>query len=207
MSQSARTELPFDDVLTAVVAGDADAVAAALSSSSGHPSWIDARVETDRFVPEIACLVYIGDTVLHVAAAAYQAAIVRRLVRDGANVGARNRRGAEPLHYAAVGLPGAPSWNPCPQQATIAALLAAGANPNTFDKSGITPLHRAVRTRCAAAVGALLAGGADPSLATKSGSSPLRLAMIASGRGGTGSDEAKAQQAEIIRLLKACGAS
>ncbi|MEM9030500.1 MAG: ankyrin repeat domain-containing protein [Pseudomonadota bacterium] len=207
MSQSVGAELSFDDMLTAVVAGDADAVTAALSSSSGRASWIDARVEADRFVPEIACYVYVGDTALHVAAAAYQVAIVRRLVRDGANVCARNRRGGEPLHYAAVGLPGAPSWNPRQQHETIAALLAAGANPNAVDKSGTTPLHRAVRTRCAAAVEALLTGGADPSLVTKSGASPLRLAMTASGRGGTGSDAAKAQQAEIVRLLEACDAS
>jgi ankyrin repeat protein len=47
---------------------------------------------------------------------------------------------------------------------TIAHLIEAGADPNPTDKSGVTPLHRAVRTRCAAAVKALLEAGADPRL-------------------------------------------
>jgi hypothetical protein len=66
---------------------------------------------------------------------------------------------------------------------------------------GVTPLHRAVRNRCAAAVQALLAAGADRRRKNGSGSTPAQLAKVTSGRGGTGSPEAKAQQAEILRLL------
>jgi ankyrin repeat protein len=75
----------------------------------------------------------------------------------------------------------------------VAALLAAGADPNATDKSGVAPLHRAVRTRCAAAVAALLDGGADPRLPNRRGSTPLQLANRATGRGGSGSPEAKAE--------------
>ena len=39
-----------------------------------------------------------------------------------------------------------------------------------------------------------------------SGSTPLHLAVQTTGRGGSGSEEARRQQAEIIRLLLARGA-
>jgi hypothetical protein len=66
----------------------------------------------------------------------------------------------------------------------------------------VTPLHRAVRTRCAAAVGALLDGGADTRRKNRSGSTPMLLAAQNTGRGGTGSPEAKAQQDVIVRMLE-----
>jgi hypothetical protein len=61
------------------------------------------------------------------------------------------------------------------------------------------PLHRAVRTRCAAAVKALLDSGADARAVNRKGSTPMLLATQSTGRGGTGSVAAKAQQAEILR--------
>jgi ankyrin repeat protein len=99
-------------------------------------------------------------------------------------------------------MPGAPTWNPDAQAEIIAVLIAAGADPNATDSSGVMPLHRAVRTRCAAAVSALLAGGADAHAKNKSGSSPMQLATRNTGRGGAGSPEAKTQQIEIVRLLE-----
>lgn len=120
---------------------------------------------------------------------------------------ARYRRGAEPLHYAVDGVPGSRSWDPAAQAATVASLIDAGADPNTVDQSSVTPLHRAVRTRCAAAVRALLDGGADARRRNKSGSTPMRLATRNTGRGGSGSPESKAQQQEIIRLLEQHGAT
>jgi hypothetical protein len=84
----------------------------------------------------------------------------------------------------------------------IAPLIRAGADPNAVDNSGVAPLHRAVRTRCAAAVRALLDGGADVRRKNKSGSTPMLLATQNTGRGGTGSPEAKAQQDKIVRLLE-----
>jgi ankyrin repeat protein len=93
------------------------------------------------------------------------------------------------------------------QAATIAILIEAGADPNSLDKSGVAPLHRAVRTRCAAAIEALLEGGADACARNKSGSTPLLLASQNTGRGGSGSPEARAQQEEILRLLQAHGAT
>jgi ankyrin repeat protein len=151
--------------------------------------------------------VYGGDTALHVAAAGHRPELAHLLLSAGADVSARNRRGAQSLHYAADGTPGGTNWNPHAQAATIACLLEAGADPNAADGSGVAPIHRAVRTRCAAAVRALLDGGADPRRTNSSGSTPMTLATHNTGRGGTGSAQAKAQQAEITRLLVLHGAA
>jgi ankyrin repeat protein len=158
-----------------------------------------------HYLHAIAHYVYAGDTALHIAAAAYQKDIVGDLIALGADVRASNRRGAEPIHYAADGVPGSRASNPRAQAATIACLVGAGADPNALDNSGVTPLHRAVRTRCAAAVRALLDGGADIHAKNKSGATSLRLATRSTGRGGSGSAEAKTAQQEILRLLEAAG--
>lgn len=158
---------------------------------------------TDYFFEEISHYAYAGDTALHIAAAAHQLSIARHLVSKGARVGARNRRGAEPLHYAADGVPGSPGWDPEAQAAVVAFLIGAGADPNAVDKSGVAPLHRAVRTRCAAAVRALLANGADPRRLNGSGSTPLQLATQNTGRGGSASAIAREQQRQILELLRA----
>jgi Ankyrin repeats (3 copies)/Ankyrin repeat len=162
--------------------------------------------ERTYYLAEIAHYAYAGDTPLHIAAAAYQRDIAEALVSRGANVRARNRRGAEPLHYATDGIPGSPSWSPDAQHAVVEFLIGAGADPNAEDKSGVTPLRRAVRTRCSSAVRALLANGADALRKNKRGSTPLHLAVQNTGRGGTGSAAAREEQTEIIRLLLRHGA-
>ena len=161
----------------------------------------------DYYLADLGHYLYAGDTALHIAAAAYRLPIVRQLIALGADVGARNRRGAEPLHYAADGSPGSPRWNPGAQAATVTCLIQAGADPNAADKSGVAPLHRAVRTRSAAAVQALLEGGADAGRKNKSGSTPMQLATWTTGRGGSGSPESREQQQEILRLLERHGAT
>ena len=170
------------------------------------PVGASRKTSTPYFLREIGHHVYAGDTALHIAAAGYRAGIARELIAHGADAGARNRRGAEPLHYASDGGPGSQYWNPEGQAAIVEYLIRAGANPNAKNKNGVAPLHRAVRTRCAAAVRALLAHGAEPRRRNASGSTPLHLAVQNTGRGGSGAAEAKAQQAEIIRLLMAHGA-
>jgi len=158
------------------------------------------------FFNEIMHYAYAGDTALHIAAAAYQRDIAEELVSRGANVRARNRRGAEPLHYAADGIPGSDAWDPDAQYAVVELLITAGADPNAADKSGVTPLHRAVRTRCAAAVRVLLANGADPRRKNGSGSTPLHLAVQNTGRSSAGTAIARDEQEKIIRILLAHGA-
>ena len=177
-----------------LLARQAIATGATREAASGH------------FFEEITHYAYAGDTPLHIAAAAYQTGIAEELVSKGANVRARNRRGAEPIHYAADGVPGSSAWDPDAQYAIVEFLIVSGANPNVDDKSGVAPLHRAVRTRCAAAVRALLANGADVRRRNKSGSTPLHLAIQNTGRGGSGSEASRGEQAEIIRLLLGHGA-
>lgn len=145
---------------------------------------------------------YVGDTALHIAAAVHDPELIEALVSRHANVRARNRRGAEPLHYAAVGQPGLPVWNPTAQAEAIRRLIQAGADPNATDKSGVTPLHRAVRTRSAMAVTALLDMGANIQARNNNGSTALLLAKYNTGRSGSGSAEAKLQQREILDLLE-----
>jgi hypothetical protein len=158
------------------------------------------------FFKEIGHYAYAGDTALHFAAAAFRRDLAEKLVSLGADVRARNRRGAEPLHYACDGSPGSPRCNPDAQYAVVEFLVGAGAAPNAADKTGVAPLHRAVRTRNTAAVRAMLANGADVCRRNGSGSTPLHLAVQNTGRGGSGSAAARAEQAEIIRLLVRHGA-
>src|SRR5438132_6152223 len=96
------------DLMRAIVANDADAVSRLLLASADLATGSLAEGATrqgakDYWFEDIGHYVYKGDTALHVAAAAYRHGIVRRLIDAGANVRARNRRGAEPLLYAADG--------------------------------------------------------------------------------------------------------
>jgi len=93
-------------------------------------------------------------------------------------------------------------WNPDAQRATITALLEARADPNTTDNNGSSPLHRAIRNRCAEAVHALLDGGADPHAPNRAGSTPLQLASWTTGKSGSGSPKAKQERARILALLE-----
>ncbi len=208
---SAFRTTPLGALICAIVARD-DATAMRLLAHTpvvAHQAVVGGarRTEaTDFFFAEITHYAYAGDTPLHIAAAAYAVRIAEDLVARGASVRARNRRGAEPLHYAADGFPGSAAWDPDAQSAVIRLLIQAGADPNAFDDSGVAPLHRAVRTRCAAAVGALLAHGADVRIKNTRGSTALHLAVQNTGRGGSGSPDARDQQRAIIELLLRHGA-
>ena len=80
-------------------------------------------------------------------------------------------------------------------------LVESGADPDAAAAGGVTPLHRAVRNRCSAAVETLLRVGADPDLPNGSGSTAIDLARLTTGRGGSGSAEARAEQRIILDLL------
>jgi hypothetical protein len=202
----------FRALIEVIVAGDTDAALRLLAAApdlATAAATVGATREAaaSNYFDAINHYLYGGDTALHMAAAGYRLELVRKLLAMGADARARNRRGAEPLHYAADGVPGSRAWSPAAQVATIRRLIAAGADPNATDMSGVAPLHRAVRTRCGAAVRALLEGGADVRRANKSGSTPLQLAMRTTGRGGSGEPAAKTQQAEIALILAQHGAA
>jgi ankyrin repeat protein len=198
-------------LVRAIVREDAPAVAKLLATSPFLARQCLAVGATrqganDFFFEEIKHYVFAGDTPLHAAAAAYRNDMARALLKHGADVRARNRRGAEPLHYTADGVPGSRNWNPRAQAEMIAFLIKNGADPNALDKSGVAPLHRAVRQRCVRAVDSLLRNGADVRLKSKSGSTALHLAVQNTGKSGSGSPEAKTFQREIIELLLKAGA-
>jgi ankyrin repeat protein len=205
-----KSDLALWKLAQAIVGGDAAGVSQLLAAS---PTLASACFHTGAtrqnaktyYLDQIARYVVAGDTALHIAAAAYETEVARKLLTAGADVHARNRHGDQPLHAAAVGLPGSGTWNPSAQAATIACIIEAGADPNAIDKRGVSPLHKAVRARCAVAVRTLLEYGADPARKNKRGSTPMLLAMQNTGRGGTGTPEAKSQQQEIVRLLERRG--
>jgi ankyrin repeat protein len=197
----------FLEFIRLVVDGDVDEVSRRLRADPSLatvalPLRAGSKKTTDTFFTDIRHYIYGGDTALHMAAAASSRPMAKLLVSYRANCRAKNRRGAEPLHYAADGNRTAPRA----QAGVIEYLISVGADPNAMDKSGVAPLHRAVRTRSLAAVRALLDGGARPRQPNKSGSTPLHLAVQTTGASGSGSDEARRQQAEIINLLLERGA-
>jgi ankyrin repeat protein len=198
----------FLDFVRLVVNGEIGEVSRRLAAT---PSFATASSDVGAtrqdasafFFSEIAHYLYAGDTALHMAAAAFRRSVAELLVAQGADCSAKNRRGAEPLHYAAD----ANRWNPAAQAETIEYLLSIGADPNALDGAGVAPLHRAVRTRSLPAVRALLDGGARPRAPNQAGSTPLHLAVQTTGRGGSGSEQARQQQTAIISLLLERGAS
>jgi hypothetical protein len=138
-----RSDGPDDAALLAlfgaIASHDCLEIARRLDLSLGlasRPIRIGAsRQDADTyFLAPIRYHVYGGDTALHIASAAYQRELAESLVAKGADVRARNRRGAEPLHYAADGGPDADHWDPVAQCAVIAYLIAAGADPNALER-------------------------------------------------------------------------
>jgi hypothetical protein len=193
-------------LFVAIAEGGRTSARALLDST---PSLATARLarREEFFIPRCHAQVYEGDTALHAAAFAYDCDLARELIERGADVHAANRRGAEPLHAAAIGQPGSDNWDPARQSAVIGYLIEAGADPNAAAHGGVTPLHRAVRNRCSGAVEALLRAGADPRSENDRGSTPSDLACRTTGRSGSGSPAAKAEQEIIRELLGGASAS
>lgn len=169
------------------------------------PELSRVRASRDYLVKAVHWL-YVGDTCLHLAAAALRTETARILLEGGADANATNRRAATPLHYACDPRPKSGGvWNPARQTELIGLLVEYGGELDHADRGGATPLHRAVRARSVAAVRGLLDAGArvDCQLG-KRGSSPLHLAVQSTGAGGTaGSIDA---QLEIVAALLEHGA-
>lgn len=187
----------FGDFVNAVVLSDEASGRRLLKE---HPGLVRGKALEPE--PRPSHWIYQGDSALHVASAWHRKPLVKGLLASGADPSLENRRGAQPLHYAADGIPDNEDWNPAHQIAVIRMLVHAGADPNARDKNGATPLHRAVRTRFSKPVRELLKAGADPNSRNKSGSTPRKLATFTTGRDGSVSDAAKKEQQLILALLK-----
>jgi len=196
----------MDTLLAAILDDDRTKTKELLKGDSGLATRLieEARL----YESPIFHWIYLGDTALHLAAAGYRVEIVKLLLAAGADPNATtNHRHSSPLHYAADGYINGPAWDPGQQVKTIRCLLDAGADISIQDKNGAAPLHRAVRTRCAAAVKCLLEAGCDPTLKNKPGSTPFHLAVQNTGRGGSGAEEARAAQRQIIENFLSLGVS
>ena len=140
-----------------------------------------------------------GDTPLHWAAYSSLAVslseapeVVKVLLDAGADPSARNNLGLAPLSIAAafsktsvaiLNSTRPPQVTPYSYTAGLSkipgfvqTLLDAGADPNTRDKYGFTPLHRAaIFSKIPAVVQVLLDAGADPGAQTENGLTALDL--------------------------------
>jgi hypothetical protein len=196
----------MESLLSAILDDDRSKVEELLKSD---PALATGAVSEPRLYESgIFHWLYAGDTALHLAAAGYRIEIARILLAAGADPNAAgNHRRSGPLHYSADGYISGPAWEAQRQVKMIQCLLHAGARIDAQDKNGATPLHRAVRTRCAAAVQSLLESGCDPAVRNRPGSTPFHLAVQTTGRGGSGAEEAKAAQRTIIETFLSLGLS
>lgn len=122
----------------------------------------------------------LGFTALHAVASEPHLDLAELLLQNGADVHARDRAGATPLHFAAY-----------PSMAAV--FLRHGADINARDRNGDTPLHaQSGENGSLAMIMMLLKHGADPQLRNLRGATPIDLCRAAGRAGSSAFDEAKA---------------
>ena len=109
-----------------------------------------------------------GQTPLHIFAGVYLAGtgnteIANLLIRQGADVNARNYDGFTPLHHAA-------KWN---NSKTLALLIRKGGDVNARNSDGFTPLHYAAKWNNSEILALLIQKGGDVNKASYKGDTPL----------------------------------
>lgn len=150
----------------------------------GHTAAVDALVEAHA---DVRATDLEGATALLLAARAGEAEVVTHLARAGADVNVRKVPDSLTPLFAAVEASSTP---------TVAALLAAGADPATGNQD-MSPLERAIDDGSAAIVAALLGAGARPEPSGLSlGRDPLLHRVL---------DQCQASDADMIAALLEAG--
>jgi ankyrin repeat protein len=210
-----RRPLRAADVVSAAMAGDADAVRRLLelgfpvdaedsqgctgllrAAGGGHAAAVDLLLARGADPQHAA---HSGATPLSAAVSMRQTAIVTALLDAGADLEHRLPGGVTVLMLAcALGLPD-----------IAARLLTAGADIDAGDGQGLAPLHCAAlygftgrdRTRLLALLDTLLLAGAEPDMPAAGGVTPLLLLLGARAEPGGACDE-KVVLAGLERLLE-----
>jgi ankyrin repeat protein len=128
----------MDEIIAAILDNDVRVVKKLLKDNKALASTL---LQTPKlYDAEIFHWLYVGDTLLHLAAAGYRVEIVQLFLQAGADPNAaKNRRKSTPLHYAADGFITGPAWNPDRQVKTLDSLFQSGANIHSQDMNGATP--------------------------------------------------------------------
>jgi ankyrin repeat protein len=146
------------EIQDAVENGDAETVKALLEA---NPNLVNTKTED-------------GDTLLQLAALSGHEDVVRLLLRNGADVNAKDGISRTALHEVAFVW-----WRPRDDTNIADLLLDNGADANARDKYGDTPLDFACENGKSGVVAALLAHHANVNTKNAEGRSPLFLALNA----------------------------
>src|SRR5262249_11224825 len=147
----------MDPIFEAVLESD-EAVAQLLRIS---PDLSQARVGQDHLVETIPHWLYVGDTPLHLAAAALRTGAAKLLLESGANAHAAIGRGRSWLSSASeTRRNSGVTFDPAQHGEVIELAVQHGAIAEQVDDAGASALHRAVRARSPPAVRQLLKAGA-----------------------------------------------
>jgi ankyrin repeat protein len=118
-----------------------------------------------------------GNTALHRAAMYYDNATIEVLLKEGADIEARNVVGFTPLHLAVMGDSYNTSSAQCKKK-SIEILLKHGADINTQADDGKTPLNSILMHRNAFLTEFLIMHGADVNIKDKYGFTALHYAVL-----------------------------